>query len=235
MWADLSLHWQASVAQAWEAACAGTIPIGAVIEGPGGELLAAGRNRVFAPRETDDTYISGVRLAHAEINALLALEFNETLEARGIHPRDCTIYTTTEPCPMCAGAIVMANLRRVCFASRDPWAGSTSLYQFGYMGLKNMAVIGPTQPNLEDILIAIQVEYFLRKGPQRGISTQPGHAHSIFARLAEKLPRGDAFGRALFQNGLIERLQADNHPVSEVIDRLAEMLVEGTFSTVSSS
>ena len=235
MWAELSFPWQASVTQAWEAACAGTIPIGAVIEGPGGELMAVGRNRVYGPRVPDDTHLSGVRLAHAEINALLALEFSETLEARGITTRDCTIYTTTEPCPMCAGAIVMANLRRVCFASRDPWAGSTSLYQVGYMGLKNMAVIGPIEPIFEDILIAIQVEYFLRKGPQRGISTQAGHAHPIFERLAEMAPRADAFGRALFRNGLIERLQADGCPVCEVFDRLAELLVTGTFSGVSSS
>ncbi len=235
MWAELSPPWQASVTQAWDAACAGTIPIGAVVEGPGGELLAAGRNRVYAPCEPEDTYISGVRLAHAEINALLALEFNGILEVRGITPRDCTIYTTTEPCPMCAGAIVMANLRRVCFASRDPWAGSTNLYQFGYMGLKNMAVIGPTEPTLEDILVAIQVEYFLRKGRQRGIPTQTGRAHSIFARYAEMSPRADTFGRALFQNGLIERLQTDHHPVCDVVDRLAKMLAEGTFSATCSS
>ena len=103
------------------------------------------------------------------------------------------------------------------------------------MVLKNMAVIGPTEPTLEDILVAIQVEYFLRKGPQRGIPTQPGRAHSIFARYAEMSQRAETFVRALCQSGLIERLQTDHHPVCDVVDWLAKMLAEGTFSAICSS
>jgi tRNA(adenine34) deaminase len=43
---------------------------------------------------------------------------------------DCTLYVTLEPCPMCAGAIVLARLPRVVFGTRDPKAGACeTLYQ----------------------------------------------------------------------------------------------------------
>jgi tRNA(adenine34) deaminase len=43
---------------------------------------------------------------------------------------DCTLYVTLEPCPMCAGAIVLARVPRVVFGTRDPKAGAVrSLYR----------------------------------------------------------------------------------------------------------
>jgi tRNA(adenine34) deaminase len=236
MWTELSLAWQMSIVQAWEASCAGTIPIGAVVVGPGGALLAVGRNRVFAPREPAAMYLSGVRLAHAEVNALLALEASGALDEGKVNPRECALYTTTEPCPLCVGAILMANVRRVYFASRDPWAGSTGLYRNGgYIGSKNIVVDGPPNPVLEDILVALQVEYFLREGPRRGLPSGPGRAHPIFERLALASPWGSALGRRLYQSGLLEQLRAAGCPPGETIDRLAECLALGTFLTIAPS
>jgi len=54
----------------WEAYLAGTIPVGAVVVDEAGEVLSQGRNRIFD--EPRDGHLGGSRLAHAEVNALLA-------------------------------------------------------------------------------------------------------------------------------------------------------------------
>ena len=85
------------------------VPIGASIE-RGGEIIAAAHNEV--ERAGDPT-------AHAEMLAI-------TQAARKIGDwrlNDCTLYVTKEPCPMCAGAIVHARLRRVIFGCPDAKGG----------------------------------------------------------------------------------------------------------------
>ena len=64
--------------------------------------------------------------AHAEMIAI-----TQAAEALGDwRLEDCTLYVTLEPCPMCAGAIVLARIPRVVFGAADPKAGACrSLYQ----------------------------------------------------------------------------------------------------------
>ena len=103
---------------------AGEVPVGAVVvqqkDGDGesnGRLVGRGQNRVEA---LDDP------TAHAEMLALTAA--TETLGRRRL--TDCTLYVTLEPCPMCAGALVQARLRRLVFSAFDEKAGAAStLYQ----------------------------------------------------------------------------------------------------------
>jgi tRNA(adenine34) deaminase len=92
------------------AATHGDVPIGAVVECHG-ELIAAAHNE--RELRQDPT-------AHAEILAL-----REAARAVGSwRVLDATIYVTLEPCAMCAGAIVLARVRRVVFATDDPKAGA---------------------------------------------------------------------------------------------------------------
>src|SRR3712207_6636407 len=120
MWEALSEPWRASIDQAWESYCAGSLPIGAVVTDAQGRILATGRSR----REEDSGppgAIFGHKLAHAEINALLALDLGR------YDPRMCVLYTTTEPCPLCAGALRMSNVgrseeRRVGKECRSRWS-----------------------------------------------------------------------------------------------------------------
>jgi tRNA(adenine34) deaminase len=92
------------------------VPVGCVIV-RGGRLIARAHNQ----RETlhDPT-------AHAEMIAI-----TQAAEAVGDWRIDgATLYVTLEPCPMCAGAIVLARIARVVFGTRDPKAGAVrSLYQ----------------------------------------------------------------------------------------------------------
>lgn len=102
---------QANLAQA-----AGEIPVGAVVA-RGDEVIATGHNR----RELD-----GDPTAHAEIVAIRAA----AKQLGGRRLSGCTLYVTLEPCPMCAGAIVMAGLERVVYGAADPKQGCTgSVYR----------------------------------------------------------------------------------------------------------
>lgn len=102
--------------QAQLACCAGEIPVGAVVA-RGDEVIAVGHNR----RELD-----GDPTAHAEIVAIRAA----AKQLGGRRLSGCTLYVTLEPCPMCAGAIVMAGLQRVVYGAADPKQGCTgSVYR----------------------------------------------------------------------------------------------------------
>lgn len=95
---------QARRALAW-----GDVPIGAVVA-RGEEVLAAAGNQ--RERLRDPT-------AHAEVLAL-----RQAAGAVGSWRLDgCTAYVTLEPCAMCAGALVLARVRRLVFGSADPKAG----------------------------------------------------------------------------------------------------------------
>ncbi|MBP1581062.1 MAG: tRNA adenosine(34) deaminase TadA [Oscillospiraceae bacterium] len=95
--------------QAQIAAQLGEIPVGAVVV-KDDQVIGRGYNR----REVDSSAI-----AHAEV---LAIE--EACKALGTwRLTDCDLYVTLEPCPMCAGAIINARIRRVVYGVKDEKAG----------------------------------------------------------------------------------------------------------------
>ena len=97
-------------AAARRAAAEGEVPVGAVVVRDG-VVIAVAHNRPRALRDPT---------AHAEILAIraacLALD-DERLSG-------CDLYVTLEPCPMCAGAISFARIRRLYFAASDPKGGA---------------------------------------------------------------------------------------------------------------
>jgi tRNA(adenine34) deaminase len=110
------LHMRAALAAAEQAALRGEVPVGAVVV-VRGEVVAVAHNQ----RETDND-----PTAHAEIVALRAAA------ARLASWRliDADLYVTMEPCPMCAGAIVNARVRRLIYGCDDPKAGAVrTLFQ----------------------------------------------------------------------------------------------------------
>jgi tRNA(adenine34) deaminase len=93
----------------------GDVPIGAVVVKDGAVLAAAGNERQL---QQDPT-------AHAEILVLRAAA--EKLGTWRLD--DATLYVTLEPCPMCAGALVLARVKRLVYGPQDPKAGAAlSLY-----------------------------------------------------------------------------------------------------------
>lgn len=88
----------------------GEVPVGAVITRNSG-IVGRGRNR----RETGKN-----ALAHAELEAIA----DACRALGGWRLWECTLYVTLEPCPMCAGALINARMRRVVFGAYDVKAGS---------------------------------------------------------------------------------------------------------------
>ena len=93
-----------------EAAAAGEVPVGCVIV-RNGQIVGRGRNR----REEKHATAS-----HAEMEAIA--QANETLGTWRLD--ECELYVTLEPCPMCAGAILNARIRRVWYGARDAAMGA---------------------------------------------------------------------------------------------------------------
>lgn len=96
---------------AQKAAAMGEVPVGAIVVNKNGEIIGEGYNR----REELQSPI-----AHAEI---LAIEqAARKLKSRRLS--DCTLYVTLEPCPMCAGAIMNAGLKRLVYGAFDEKNGA---------------------------------------------------------------------------------------------------------------
>lgn len=107
---DDRYYMEQALALAREAFDAGEVPVGCVIVRRD-EIVGRGRNR----RETDKS-----ALAHAELEAI-----DQACRALGgWRLWECTLYVTLEPCPMCAGAIVNARIRRVVYGAADQKAGA---------------------------------------------------------------------------------------------------------------
>ncbi len=102
---------QEALKEAKLAAEKGEVPIGAIVVSPLGEIIGRGHNMPISL--CDPT-------AHAEILAI-----REAAKNIGNYRLiGCEIYVTIEPCPMCAGALVYARLKRLIFGTRDPKAGA---------------------------------------------------------------------------------------------------------------
>jgi cytidine deaminase len=106
-------HMQAALAEAEAAGRRGEVPVGAVVVGPGGRVVARAGNRT---RERADP------TAHAEmlaIRAACAAAGSERLTGHDL-------YVTLEPCAMCAAAISFARIARLYYAAADPKSGGVA-------------------------------------------------------------------------------------------------------------
>ena len=139
-----------AVRLALEAEAGGNLPVGAVVA-LGGEVVAEAGNAVLAP-----VYHPG---RHAEIEAL-------RLVPAGLWPRgrEMTVYTTLEPCVMCAGALLLHGVGRVVFGARDTLGGAGPLlahlpaYYAGGAGVP--AWVGPLMPEVCDLFLRRVLERF---------------------------------------------------------------------------
>ena len=100
---------QQALAEARAAGERGEVPVGAVIV-QNGTIIAAAGNEVEG---------SSLASAHAEVLAIQRA--SAALGQKWL--QDCDLYVTLEPCPMCAGAISLARLRRVYYGAADPKSG----------------------------------------------------------------------------------------------------------------
>jgi tRNA(adenine34) deaminase len=210
VWRTLSLPWRAAVEEAWDASRHDCVPIGSVIVDGDSAVVARGRNRMFEPTGASP-HIAGTRLAHAEVNALYAFA------STGLDPSECAVYTTTEPCVMCIGAIRMHRIPTVHYAARDPLAGGAALAAatpFMREGLTS--VRGPQCEELEQVMTALLAEFLTRRH------------QSPWADLVEALHPsctiGTRLGRRLAESGELARLADERRPAVAAIDFIAQEL-----------
>jgi tRNA(adenine34) deaminase len=100
-----------ALAEAEAAALRGEVPVGAVLLGPDGTILARNGNRIVEGHDPT---------AHAEILVLRAAASAMGNERLG----GTTLYVSLEPCAMCAAAVSLARVSRIVFAADDPKGGA---------------------------------------------------------------------------------------------------------------
>jgi tRNA(adenine34) deaminase len=109
-WQPDVFYMQSALRCAHKAAVADEVPIGAVIV-RNGEVIGRAWNQVEMLKDAT---------AHAEMLAITQAE----AAVGDWRLNECDLYVTKEPCPMCAGAIVLARLRRVIFGCSDSKGGA---------------------------------------------------------------------------------------------------------------
>ena len=110
---NFASHMETALAEARAAAARGEVPVGAVLVGPDGAVVAAAGNRT---RELNDP------TAHAEMLAIRAACAALGSERLPGH----VLYVTLEPCPMCAAAIGFARISRLVYGAEDPKSGGVA-------------------------------------------------------------------------------------------------------------
>jgi tRNA(Arg) A34 adenosine deaminase TadA len=106
-------HMETALAEARAAADRGEVPVGAVVVGPDGDVIARAGNRT---REFADP------TAHAEM--LVIREACARLGSERL--TGCDLYVTLEPCAMCAAAISAARIARLYYGASDPKSGGVA-------------------------------------------------------------------------------------------------------------
>ena len=108
---DVDAHWmRQALAAAHEARERGEVPVGTCVVA-GEELLAVAGNRTRT--DLDPT-------AHAEVVALRAA----AAKSGNYRLTEAVVYSTIEPCVMCAGALIQARVRRLVYGASDERAGA---------------------------------------------------------------------------------------------------------------
>jgi len=186
---------------------ANTFPIGAIIVDASGSIVASGRNRVFETEPCPGS-LHGSMLAHAEMNALV------DLANKGKEPRDCVLYTSLDPCPMCLGAIRMSSIRKVHVAARDPLVEAAVMAtSTGFMRRRQIELVGPENPVLERVLVVLHTIFTLNLESAWDVLVEekadPGYMVAV------------NLGRALVRSGEWRAYADTDRGVTEVVDALA--------------
>ena len=154
---DDRFYMRLALQQAEKALAAGEIPIGAVIVDENGSVVADGYNmRELWQDATAHAEVVAIRRAGRQLG----------------HWRlpSCTLYVTVEPCPMCAGALVMSRMKRVVYGCPDAKAGAVeSLFNItGHQALNHQVAV--TAGVLEDDCAAIMKQFFEQRRKEKGNS-----------------------------------------------------------------
>ena len=115
----------------------------------------------------------------------------------------------------------MADVGEVRYASREPWAGSAAMFETApYLRRRNVRVLGPEDGRLETVLVALQVERFLRLKPE---------ILEGFVRLYEEvMPEATRAGKRVYRSELLRAMNEDGAPSPAVVRALDKEISSAT-------
>jgi hypothetical protein len=115
----------------------------------------------------------------------------------------------------------MTGIAELRYASREPWAGSAAMFEtVPYLRRRNVRVLGPEDGRFETVLVALQVERFLRLKPE---------ILEGFVRLYEEvIPEATRAGKRVYRSGLLRAMSKDGAPTPAVVQALDEAVSSAT-------
>lgn len=203
-WSALSIPWRVAFEEAWASCVEGSLGVGAVVTGDEGKIVARGRNQFFheGPGRISQTY-----MAHAEMNAFIELPMGRRQRYE--------LYTTFEPCSMCAVVAGHYRMTHIHYASPDPvfhgideWLRSAPWAERHYA--PSTILGGP----LGALGYLFHVWRILEAGwPSYMAESHELHAEKLYALASAKSTRAT-----------FSALAADHAPIPEVLSELWPVL-----------
>lgn len=210
MWGKLSSPWKACFEEAWDAYCHGSIPIGAVVVDHNANIISRGRNRInesSAPFR--QTYSN--RLAHAEINALLQLDMAESDKLK-----DFTLYTTTEPCVLCFGAVTMSGIRKVRYAATDPVAGGANLIFANNSFIQSRNIdFECEEKHIGEIQRVLRTDHVIR-------TLGYENASRFLNEYRKEYPEAIQLGIQWYEEDILQEALKERVPIDVIIDKISD-------------
>jgi tRNA(Arg) A34 adenosine deaminase TadA len=197
-WQRLRPAFRGSLEQAYGSLAAGGLAVGAALTDPAGAVVALGRNRAYDPPGGPDA-LQGTPLAHAEMNVLAAARTGWGLA-------EYTLWSTQQPCSMCAEAISFTGVGSVRFLAPDPWALAA--------GVADRHADPPCDPADDRWLVSANLFFLL------AIASAAGLDHATVARNRELEPETAEIVVALVADGASARTLTDGRSVTEVLPDL---------------
>jgi tRNA(adenine34) deaminase len=193
--------WLSAIGLAWEAYSTGNIGVGAVLTDPTGRIVACGRNRIV-DTDAPPGRLRGSYLAHAEIDVLAQLPQGDY--------RDHVLWTTLEPCLLCAAAAVLSHVGTVRFAAADPlWSGIERLPELNAQVARRWPRRqGPVDGSLAAFCALLPLVWSVRERPDGVVIRAYEVTNPSLLELA----------RRLVEHGALDRLRGE--PVIRALDHL---------------
>ncbi len=189
---------------AWQSCRSGTIGVGAVLVAADGQVLAEGNNAIFSAADAGP--LSGSRIAHAEMNVFAQVP-------PGARPFGATLYTSLEPCAMCAGAILMHDLAGVRVLARDPL-----MHDLDAMGDRNQWVRSRWAPRdfSDDVAVVRLATLFAMHASFYWFDS----SHHLVAAVTSAEPELAGWIRSVAESETLTELASAEATLDQVVDAL---------------
>jgi len=201
---EMNAHERTCLELAWRSCRAGTIGVGAVLVDVNGQAVAKGNNAIFA--DADAGPLAGSRIAHAEMNVFAQVRPGDGLEG-------ATLYTSLEPCAMCAGAILMHDLAAVRVLARDHL-----MHNLDAMGDRNEWVRKHWAPR--EFATDEAVVRYASLFATHAIFFWSGTSHDLVAKMTAAEPALASWIGSVVSEGTLTELAAANATLDDVIEAL---------------